>query len=321
MVVRFGSLVLAFTALACASSVPGASSAWVTNASRKTQCAEEDNVYVKLSGEGLTGMRIEARQPSYIAQLKLDDSKADFSHCNFSKAENPVFHSEPKRLIVWQNERYVLVGNTYESFWRPANVDVVVHGQVTQQIHLLQLHLKDPSVAGDGYEFLVFYPPDGYWRAKPIPHLPMMSSTYGTSFLVGPVKEGARPTVDLTKVEFVPERMTFVMDYADGSRGEMHLAEVNRDKVVLEYTNTRAFAVTQPMAAIRSMFVSPERSDVAEVILRDREGVETLQLPEFTRKAAVEVSFGRSIVSTHNPSAPDMWFGAFVLAGEHAQPN
>lgn len=295
----------------CAGAVPHA--AWVTNASRQTQCAEEDNVYVKLAADGLTGMRIEARQPSYIAQLKADDSKADFSNCNFSKAENPVFHCEPKRLVLWENERYILVGNTYESFWRPAEVDVTVQGRVTQQIHLLQLFLKEPSAGPNGYEFLVFYPPDGYWRAKPIPHVPMTSSTYGTSFLVGPVKEGARPVVELSKLEFVPERMTFVMDYQDGSRGEMQLVAATRDKITLEYSTNRAFSASQPMAAIRSMFVTPERSDVAEVSWKSSDAAGTMPLPKFTRTAALEVSFGRSVVSTHNPSAPDMWFGGFVL--------
>src|ERR1700742_4846021 len=115
--------------LSCAG-VP-AHTALVVNASRTTRCAEEDNVYVKLSGAGVTGMRIEARQPSYIAQLKIDDSKADFSDCVFSSSENPVFHFEPKQVVLWENERWLMLGNTYANFWRPAQVDVVVSGQVT----------------------------------------------------------------------------------------------------------------------------------------------------------------------------------------------
>jgi hypothetical protein len=306
---------------ACASALPKPATAWVVNASRTTECAEEDNVYVKLSGADLRGMRIEARQPRYIAQIKLDDSKADFTHCAFEAASNPVYHFEPKQVVLWEDEHWLMLGNTYETFWRPDQVDVVVHGQVSHQIHLIQLHIKDASEPSAGrHEFLVLYPPDGYWRAKPIPALPLPSSAYGTSFLVGPVKDAVRPVVELAKVEFVPEQMLFVIDYEDGSRGTMHVADVNREKVVLEYTHDRAQPEGQPLAAIRSMFVTAERSDVAEVSLQPSSPSQpsVQPLPAFTRAPASEVSFGRSQVSRHNTSAPDMWFGQFLLGKSQA---
>ncbi|MEY4578019.1 MAG: hypothetical protein RL701_2722 [Pseudomonadota bacterium] len=316
---------LGCTLLACAQSVARvpspvqlpatATAALVTNASHPTRCAEEDNVYVKLSGAGLTGMRIEARQPSYISQLKVDDSKADFSDCTFGASDNPVYQFEPKQVVLWETEHWVMLGNTYATFWRPDEVAVVVNGQITRQIHLIQLHLKDRTELTAGrHEFLVLYPPDGYWRAKPIPSLPLTSSNYGTSFLVGPVRDASRPVVELARVEFVPENMTFVLDYRDGSRGEMRVATVNRDKVELEYTHDRALPEQQPLAAIRSMFVTPERSDVAEVSWREARGPAASKrpLPNFASVQASEVGFGRSQVSTHNPSAPDMWFGQFT---------
>ena len=294
-----------------------AGTALVTNASRKTQCAEEDNVYVKLSGEGLTGMTIEARQPSYIAQLTVDDSKADFSDCHFKPNENPVYRFEPKKVVLWETEQWVMLGTTYESFWRPDQVDVVVNGQTTHQLHLIQLYRKDSSEPKEGrYEFLVLYPPDGYWRAKPIPSLPLTSSTYGSSFLVGPVKEATRPVVELAKLEFAPSRMSFLLDYEDGSHGVMHIADINRERLVLEYQHDRPLASTsQPLAAIRSMFVTPERSDVAEVSWRATATTPPSKQPieAFTEARASAVEFGRSVVSRHNPSAPDLWFGGFVL--------
>jgi hypothetical protein len=298
---------------ACAGVTPSA--ALVVNASRVTQCAEEDNVYVKLSGDGLSGMRIEARQPSYISQLKVDDSKADFTDCHFKDSENPVYHFEPKRLVLWENERYLMIGNTYATYWRPDQVDVVIDGKVTHGIHLIQLHLKDKSEPKQGaYEFLVMYPPDGYWRAKPIPKPPLTESTYGSSFLVGPVKEGVRPVVELAKVEFVPSEMTFRLSYEDGSHGAMHLLEIDRDRLVLQYEHDRPMPASQPLAAIRSMFVTPERADVAEVRWRASAGgaPTTESVSAFQRATAYDVAFGRSVVSRHNPSAPDMWFGQFM---------
>src|SRR5579863_1355123 len=47
----------------------------VENASRPTRCAEEDNVYVKFLGSGITHFTIEARHPAYLAALG-EDNKA-----------------------------------------------------------------------------------------------------------------------------------------------------------------------------------------------------------------------------------------------------
>lgn len=297
--------------------MPPAATALVSNASHDTRCAEEDNVYVKLSGPRLVGMRIEARQPSYIARLSADESKADFSDCHFKSDENPVYHFEPKRVVLWEDDEWLLLGNTYETFWRPNDVPVVVGDQVTSQLHLLQLHKKDPSEPSAGrHEFLVLYPPDGYWRAKPIPAAPLPSSTYGTSFLVGPITEAARPVVEISRVEFVPQQLSFKLDYADGSHGSMRLIELDRAKLALAYRHDRPLPDSQPIAAIRSMFVSDEKADVAELTARASLADQpvTLPLASYTRGRVCEVLFGRSVVSTHNPSAPDMWFGQFQLA-------
>jgi hypothetical protein len=261
-------------------------------------------------------MRIEARQPSYIGQLTVDDSKADFTDCHFQPNENPVYHFKPKEVVLWETEQWVMLGTTYESFWRPNQVDVVVSGKTTRQLHLVQLYRKDSSEPTEGrHEFLVVYPADGYWRAKPIPSLPMTASTYGSSFLLGPVEETVRPVVELAKLEFAPERMSFLLDYEDGSHGVLHIAEIDRARLVLDYRHDRPLPPTQPLAAIRSMFVTPERSDVADVSWQASADAPLTSQPidTFTEARAVDALFGRSVVSTHNPSAPDLWFGAFVL--------
>jgi hypothetical protein len=308
------------TAGMSAASKPVTGSALVTNASRVTRCAEEDNVYVKISGPTLTGMRIEARQPSYIKQLTVDDSSADFSDCHFSDEENPVYHFEPKRMVLWENEQWLLVGNTYASFWRPNQVPVAIDGKVYEQLHLLQLHKKDPHEKSAGrHEFLVLYPPDGYWRAKPIPAEPLPSSTYGTSFLVGPISDAARPFVNISRVEFVPKELTFVLAYEDGTRGSMLVVEVSQERLALRYQQDKARGDAQPLAAIRSMFVTSVKSDVAEVTWRAGDDKGNTASPTvtpitaFTEGQASEVGFGRSVISKHNPSAPDMWFGEFTL--------
>ena len=284
---------------------------------RPTLCAEEDNVYVKLQGEGVRRFRAEARHPRYIPEVQVDSYAPDFTNCDFdaNKAANdPRYSFKPKRVILWESSKYLLVGNTHETFWRPNKVDFVVGAKVTPEVHLVQLYLKDRAEPKLGrHQFLVLYPADGYWRAKPIPTLPMNYSVYGTSFLVGPVEEAGRPVVEITKVEFVPAKLLFKLSYRDGSRGEMRIADVNRERVALQYEHDRALPALQPLAAIRSMYVEPSNSDTAEVSWRaaGATGISTRPLPAFTREQAVEVSFGRTTLSKHNSSAPDMWFGAF----------
>lgn len=288
----------------------------VVNETRATRCAEEDNVYVKLQGEGLRRFRAEARHPRYMSRVKVDSYAPDFSHCNFDDkhaGSEPTYTFEPKRVILWESDEYLLVGNTHEHFWRPNKVDFVVGDRTTPEIHLVQMYLKDPAEPKLGrHQFLVLYPPDGYWRAKPIPPLPLNYSVYGTSFLAGPIEQAGRPVVEIQRVEFVPSELTFKLLYRDGSRGEMRVAALDRKHVALDYTHDRPLPSTQPLAAIRSMYVVPENSDTAEVSWRSPgRALRTRALPKFAREEAVEVMFGRSKVSRHNSSAPDMWFGAF----------
>lgn len=289
----------------------------VVNASRPSQCAEEDNVYVKLLGQGLRALRVEARHPSYMKRVQVDQYEPDFTRCNFDGAAHPtdpVYRFTPKRVILWETDEYLMVGNTYETFWRANTPDFVVGDTVTPAIHLMQLYLKDAGEPKLGrHQFLVLYPPDGYWRAKPIPTLPLNYGVYGTSFLVGPVEEAGRPVVELTRVEFVPATRSFVLSYRDGSHGTMRVAEVDREKVALEYAHDRPLPADRPLAAVRSMFVTPERADLAELSWRAARAapLTVTPLPAVRELQALEVNFGRSVIANHNRSAPDMWFGHF----------
>jgi len=297
---------------------PRWATAEVVNASRPTRCAEEDNVYVKLRGDGLKSLRIEARHPGYAAQLTTDSYAPDFSDCHFDEASHPTdpkYAFTPKRVILWENEQYLMVGNTHESFWRPDEVDFVVGDKVEKQIHLVQLYRKDKDEPKLGrHQFLVLYPPDGYWRAKPLPTPALNYGVYGTSFLVGPVQEAGRPVVEIARVEFVPATMTFALTYEDGSHGRVAIDEVSRERIALDYTHDRALPSDKPLAAIRSMFVTAEKSDAAEVGFRESVDAprKLVPLPTFDRAEVSEVSFGRSVPSRHNSSAPDMWFGRFA---------
>lgn len=289
----------------------------VVNASYPTRCAEEDNVYVKLYGDGLRSLRIEARNPVYMKDVKVDSYGPDFSGCNFdgnSHPTDPKFTFQEKRVIIWETETWMMVVNTGKTFWRNNSPDFVVGDKVEKDIHLMQLYLKDKNEPKLGrHQFLVLYPPDGYWRAKAIPTLPLNYGVYGTSFLVGPIKEDGRPVVDIARVEFVPATMTFKLDYRDGSHGTLKIDTVDRERIGLDYAHDRALPGDKPLAAIRSMYVAPDNADTAEVTWRwSRAGSPiTRDLMRFDREAVSEANFGRSTLSRHNTSAPDMWFGRF----------
>ncbi|MFW9267568.1 hypothetical protein ACLK1G_10240 [Pseudomonas sp. NR3] len=143
------------------------------NASYSTRCAEEDNVYLKLVGQDLHGLRIESTHPVYIDSLVSDSSAPDFSGCSFNGSGNiqdPVFEFSPKRVVLWESDGLLIKGLTFERFWRSEMVEVSVNGTKHNDIHLIQVFFKEGQhPARENDEFLVLYPPDGYWRLKPLP--------------------------------------------------------------------------------------------------------------------------------------------------------
>jgi len=308
-----------FSALSTGCSRAAEADDWVTaiNASYPTRCAEEDNVYVKLMSRDVRMFRIEALHPAYIESLVSDRSAPDFSGCSFDGGGNtkdPVFEFTPKRMVLWESNELLVMGNTLERFWRSNVVEVGVSGVYRSNIHLIQVYLKDTvQTEHPPEEFLVLYPTDGYWRLKPLPVSHLSSGAYGSSFLVGPIKEASRPVVDLLKVQFIPGSRTFELDFRDGSHGTMKIVEINRRRAVLEYSHSRPSRADTPIAAIRSMYVAPDNADASQVSFHRRGERRLLSedLMEFVRSEVEDIRVGRSVLSKHNASAPDMWFGGF----------
>ena len=49
------------------------------NASKPTRCAEEDNIYVKVLGAGITAFQIRAEHPPYIGAVRKDSTAPDLA--------------------------------------------------------------------------------------------------------------------------------------------------------------------------------------------------------------------------------------------------
>jgi hypothetical protein len=300
---RLRSLVLLLLLAGCAGiELPAVE---VANASRPTRCAEEDNVYVRLTDAGVRRFTIKAQHPSYIAALRVDSSAPDFTYCNMSG--DPSFPGTPRAVVLYTDAEWQLVGYGFTSFWRPATVPVRVGSRREEGIHLLQLFR---TLGGTRTEFLVLYPPDGYWRARPLPPPHLAESAYGSSFLVGPIEEAGRPLVALRDVEYLPGSQSFRLQFERGGTGLLRVERIDRREAVLSISLDRE---SLAFAALRSMFVAADNNDTAEVRWLGPDGQALGPQPvlrAFSMRTT-EVRFGRTQVSRHNSSAPDMVFGSF----------
>jgi hypothetical protein len=279
----------------------------VVNASVPTLCAEKDNVTLNLVSPAVRRFTVEAAHPAYIGSIANDRAAPDFSHCDFAVAA--LAPAPARRVTIFETEDWQLVGHKLPSFWRNSAVTVRVGDRVETGIHLLQLWTRFEERAE---EVLVLYPPDGYWRARPLPPAHMRWSAYGSSFLIGPIENEGRPFVDVRDVSFEPETRSFRLSFARGGVATVRLRTLDQERIVLD-VGLDPVGAERPFAALRSMFVSDTDADVAQVGWRAK-GSEAWQhagVMEFKRASAVELWAGRTVPSRHNVSAPDMSFQDF----------
>jgi hypothetical protein len=280
----------------------------VVNASEPTQCAEKDNVYLKLQSGEARRFTVEAVHPAYVGTIVKDRWAPDFTHCDMSS--DPAFKFEKRRLTIYETEEWQLVGLTFPSFWRPNQVPVRVGNRTETGFHLLQLWTRYQERAE---EVLVLYPADGYWRARPLPPENLRWSAYGSSFLIGPVEISGRPFVDIKDVAFDPATRTFTLNFVRGSSATLRLDKLDQQRIVLDVGLSAPVAAQRPFAALRSMFVTEGNADVAQVGWRGKDSPAWTQMPVmyFKSAAAAELWAGRTVPSRHNTSAPDIIFRDF----------
>lgn len=289
----------------------------VLNKSVATQCAEEDNVSYQFRAPKIAGYTITMTSPAYLARVLRDITAPDFSHCPWYTPPPPSPYAKPYNpptAVLWEDEQFIVKGVVYPDFWRPTVVPVKVKTVNQNFLHLVQVWKK---VAGGGaLEFLVMYPQDGYWRLKPLPPARMHEVVYGSSFLVGPVEESTRPFVVYKSVEFDPETLTFTLEFEKGGKGFVKLTELDVGRASVRVSYDPPLDGTLPFAGLRSMYAGPEHADTAEAIWRATPDAaqERASVIDFKSGPAAEITFGRSVVSTHNTSAPDMTYGAFSEA-------
>jgi hypothetical protein len=283
----------------------------VLNASVPTLCAETDNVYLKLVSAKVESFAIEASHPAYAGTIVVDRSAPDFRNCDMSS--DPAYRAEPRRVTLYETAEQQLIGHTFSSFWRPNTVPVRVGERVTTGLHLLQLFTKYKERTE---EVVVLYPPDGYWRARPLPPVNLSWSAYGSSFLIGPVESEARPFVDIKEVAFDPQTRSFRLSFARGGAATLRLDAADEERTALDVRFDRPVDSGRPFAALRSMFVTETNADVARLAWRAPGALaySTMPIMAFQRAEALELWTGRRLPSRHNTSAPDLAFRAFATS-------
>ncbi|WP_159730541.1 hypothetical protein [Methylosinus sp. Ce-a6] len=287
----------------------------IENKSVPELCAEKDNIELDFVSPHVRRMRVQAVHPSYIGMIGSDRWAPDWTSCDLS--HDPKFAADARRVTFWETPEFWLVGYTFPSFWRPNDVPVRVGDRVEKGIHLVQLWM---SYRERAEEILVFYPPDGYWRARPLPFEDMRWTAYGSSFLIGPVEVQERPIVAFEDIVFDPDTRSFTLRFRRGGEAKLRIASIDQDRIVLDVSYAEAMPKGLPFASLRSMYTTQSMSDAALVAWRTKRGVGWQESPVigFPGAPATEIWVGRHTPSRHNLSAPDMVFGKFQSAATTA---
>lgn len=312
---RLPAFLLAFaatTAAAAESRIP----VEAANKSEPVACAEKDNVDLEFTSHEVAALRIQAAHPAYASMLRAPYDLPDFSGCTApedpklpTRAEQKKYTEE--RVTFWENSDFWLVGYRHSSFWRPANVPLKVGNRVEQGFDLVQLWARDGARAE---QVLVIYPPDGYWRIRPLSPANMQWTSYGSSFLLGPIEVDKRPIVVLKEIAFEPDTRTFVLSFARGGSARVKITSVDNDRIVLDASIVGAVPRRLPFLGMRSMYTNEGNADVAQVAWRVPGGAGWNEAPVMTFGGGkvTELWAGRTHASGHNISAPDMIFGPFT---------
>ncbi|MFO1133807.1 MAG: hypothetical protein U1E30_01145 [Rhodoblastus sp.] len=306
------------TALACLLSLVAGAPAWAQtkpdlavearNLSTSDICAEKDNIQIDFASPAVRSFRVQAIHPVYIGAIGVDRYAPDFSSCSF--ATNKYFGEDGERVTLYETPALQIVAYRLPNFWRPARTPIRIGAKVFEGFHAAQLWVRHRERAE---EVMVFYPPDGYWRIRPLPFADMRWTAYGSSFLVGPVEVQERPVVDLAAIAFDPATKTFTLDFRRGGSARMKLEALDQDHISLDVAFDGAMPDNLPFATMRSMFATETNSDVARAawLLKGADAWSEGSIMDFKKGDVTEFWAGRRLPSRHNTSAPDMNFSLF----------
>lgn len=283
----------------------------VTNASEPVLCAEKDNVTLNFASPQVKSFRIEAAHPAYITSVQRDSFEADWTACDMSA--DPKHASEvktPTRRTLYEEPEIWVVGWTMPTYWRPSTATVRIGDRMEKGLHLIQVWMIRPM---GGEEILVVYPQDGYWRLRPLAPQGLAPTAFGSSFLIGPVEIDGRPIVKLKELAFDPKARSFSVSFERGGQATLKLAKVDQNRHAVDIAFDKP-VVDRPFATLRSMYITDFNNDAARVAVREKDAKGWREEPimSFGKASATDIWVGRTVISRHNTSSPDMVFSGFL---------
>ena len=278
------------------------------NLSTPDICAEKDNIQIDFASPAVRSFRVQAVHPVYIGSIGVDRYAPDFSSCSFET--NKYFGEDGERVTLYETPALQLVAYRLPHFWRAARTPIRIGTKTYEGFDAAQLWVRPRERAE---EVIVFYPPDGYWRIRPLPFADMRWTAYGSSFLIGPVEVQERPIVDLAAITFDPAAKSFTLDFRRGGSAKIALQALDQDHISLDVSFDGALPKDLPFATMRSMFATETNSDVARAawLPKGADSWREGSIMDFRKADVTEFWAGRRVPSRHNTSAPDMDFSLF----------
>lgn len=199
-----------------------------------------------------------------------------------------------------------VVGVKVDGWWQAPNAMTVgvIGGSTLTGCHYLQVYKQIPGQSGLPPQVFVLYQ-DGNARIIPFKKAgQVLDPPYGSSVIIGPAAESARPFVDIGGVTIHPQNLTADVTYRDGKKALLTIAPAaDRSKTVVDVTGVTYDTVTRPFATLRSMWVRNGNSDVDTV---QTTAGEFPILGSWTLLDGVSWFFKRNVPSRHNTLAPDI---------------
>ena len=245
--------------------------------------------------------------------MRRNNFEADWTACDM--AADPAYAGAGAAASASRSTRRSRCGwsgYTFPTFWRPATANFRIGDRVEKGLHLIQVWM----LRTDGSEeVLVLYPQDGYWRARPMAPPGMRNTSYGSSFLVGPIEVEGRPIVKIKEVAFDPKARR-LPSTSRGRQGHPYAGEIDQNRMAIDVTFDKSMG-TGPFAMLRSMYVTEFNNDVARIAVREKgaKGWREDDIMTFDRATATDVWAGRLFprrttrarptwCSTASPTAP-----------------
>jgi hypothetical protein len=283
----------------------------VTNESTPESCAEKDNVIINFASANVRRFQIGAAHPAYLGSVGADRREPNWTDCDIPHDADLPTPTE-RRVTFYESPFMWVTGYEVSDYWLRRDVPVRIGERVEHNLTMLQLWV---FVRGKAEQVLVLYPTSGIWRIHPLPPENVAWTSYGSSFLVGPIEKKQMPVVEFKEISFHPQSRTFRIAFADGGAGTVKVSEINDDHILLDVGFDQVI-VGKPFAALSSMYVTEFNADVARIALQRPDEKAWLEAPimAFGTARATKAWMGRVSPSRHNISAPDMVFSGF--AGE-----